>query len=292
VNFEAALPGLAKQARPGAPGAPKFLLRRNWDLHENQSVHEEESAKQKAIRLLTRQLKELGTHICGLNDYRHHDFKAWLDTTREVLERYLGKESHHTTRFRDTRFHGPSYLRSDYPGVSQGPSQREIQEQSQAFQKGCATAAATLQAAIKHVDDFGVHEEPARAEPGKGRSGGGGVHFNAPLSVQNLAIAADSAVQRISHLGNKTGADLEEISDLLQKSQDLSPNQVRQGVADVEALAVEVEKPEDKRNWKAVLDCGHRVLELAGKAVDLGTKLGPHLPSVVALVDKAKHYLK
>jgi hypothetical protein len=254
-------------------------------------VHEEESPKQKAIRLLTRQLKEMGTHICGLNDDQHHDFKAWLDTTGEVLERYLGKESHHTKRFRDTRFHGPSYLRSDYPGVPQGPSQREIQEQAQAFQKGCATASATLQAAIKHVDDFGIYEEHARAAA-KGRSGGGGVHFNAPLNVQNLAIAADSAVQRISHLGNETGADLKEISDLLQKSQDLSPNQVRRGVADVEALAVEVEKPEHKRNWKAVLDCGQRILELAGKAVDLGAKLGPHLPSVVALVDNAKHYLK
>jgi hypothetical protein len=185
-------------------------------------VHEEESAKQKAIRLLTRQLKELGTHICGLNDDQHHDFKAWRDTTREVLERYLGKESHHTARFRDTRFHGPSYLRSDYPGVSQGPSQREIQEQSQAFQKGCATAIATLQAAIKHVDDFGVYEEPDRAAA-KGRSGRGGVHFNAPLNVQNLAIAADSAVQRISHLGNKTGANLKEISDLLRRARTSLP---------------------------------------------------------------------
>jgi hypothetical protein len=67
---------------------------------------------------------------------------------------------------------------------------------------------------------------------------------------------------------------------------------LRQGVADVEALAAEVEKPEEKRNWKAVLDCGQRVLDLAGKAVDLGAKLGPHLPAVVALADKAKHYLK
>ena len=255
-------------------------------------MHEEESPQQKAIRLLTRQLKELGTHICGLNDDQHHDFKAWRDTTREVLERYLGKESHHSTRFRDTRFHGPSYLRSDYPGVAQGPSQREIQEQAQAFQKGCATATATLMAAIKHVDDFGVYEEPARATPTKGRGKSGGVHFNAPLNVQNLAIAADSAVQRISHLGNKTGADLKEVADLLQQSQDLTPRQVKQGVADIEALAVEVEKPEEKRNWKAVLDCGQRVLELAGKAVDLGTKLGPHLPSVVALVENARHFLK
>jgi hypothetical protein len=47
-----------------------------------------------------------------------------------------------------------------------------------------------------------------------------------------------------------------------------------------------------KRNLKAVLDCGQPVLELAGKAVDLGTKLGPHLPTVVALVENARHFLK
>jgi hypothetical protein len=66
---------------------------------------------------------------------------------------------------------------------------------------------------------------------------------------------------------------------------------VRQGVADVEALAVEVEKPEEKRNWKAVLDYGQKILDVAGKAVDLGAKLGPYLPAVVELVDKAKHAL-
>ena len=41
-----------------------------------------------------------------------------------------------------------------------------------------------------------------------------------------------------------------------------------------------------------MLDCGQPVLELAGKAVDLGTKLGPHLPTVVALVENARHFLK
>lgn len=79
----------------------------------------------------------------------------------------------------------------------------------------------------------------------------------------NQAIATGSAVLRVSHLGDKTGADLKEISDLLQQSQDLSPNQVRQGVADIAALAVQVEKPEEKRNWKAVLGRGQSVLELA-----------------------------
>ena len=148
----------------------------------------------------------------------------------------------------------------------QSPNEAKL-EKAHAFTKACGTADATLRAAIRHLEDFGI-EEPKPAGKEQGRDGG--VHFNAPVNVHNFAVATDSAVQRISHLGDKTGADLKEISDLLQQSQDLAPNQVRQGVADVEALAVEVEKPEEKRNWKSVLEYGQRVLDLAGKAVDLG----------------------
>jgi hypothetical protein len=140
-----------------------------------------------------------------------------------------------------------------------------------------------------------VHvEEPKPSPAGRGRGrGAGGVNqnFHGPVNL-NQAIATDSAVQRIGRLGNNTGVDLKEISDLLQQSQDLSPNEVRQGVADVEALAVEVEKPEEKRSWRAVLERGQSILELAGKAVDLGAKLARHTPAVVALVGNASHLLK
>ena len=250
-------------------------------------MDEEESPERKAIRLLNRQLGQLQT-IRGFNN-DHPDFKTWRDTTREILERYLGKASHHTTRFRDTRFYGPSYLRSDYPGIRHPPEGHEGRVQAEAFQKGCATADASLRAAIKHVEDFGVHvEEPKSVPAGRG----GGVNFHAPVTVENLAIAADSAIQRIRHVGNKTGADLKEISDLLQQSQDLTPRQVRQGVVDIEALAVEAEKPEEKRNWKAVLERGQAILELASKAVDLGEKLAPYTPAILTLMDQARHYIR
>jgi hypothetical protein len=49
------------------------------------------------------------------------------------------------------------------------------------------------------------------------------VNFHAPVTVENLAIAADSAIQRIGYVGNKTGADLKEISDLLQQSRTSRP---------------------------------------------------------------------
>lgn len=252
-----------------------------------------ESPEAKAIRLLNRQLGQLQT-IRGLN-YKHAEFKAWRDTTMSILERSLGPTSQHTIRFRDTRFLGPSYI---LPFGSPAPPPDYISpEDAAAFKRGCETTEASLKAAIDEISEFGLYTGEGVAPPttGRGRSrsaGGVSQHFSANTMHVTQAVATDSAVQRIGHLGNKTGVDLKEISNLLQQSQDLSPNQVKQGVADVEALAIEVEKPEEKRNWKAVLEYGQRVLELAGKAVDLGTKLGPHLPAVVALMEAAKHALK
>lgn len=249
-----------------------------------------ESQEAKGIRLLNRQLGELQHTIRSLNNTDNPRFKAWRDTTRGVLERFLGKENHHTTRFVGTRFFTMTVTAyGDYAP----PPGYVSPEDLRAYQEGSATAEQTLKAAIQEIEDFGVHvEEPkSAAGRGRGRSGGVSQHFSANTMHVTQAVATDSAVQRISHLGNKTGADLKELSNLLQQSQELSPNQVRQGVADVEGLAVEVEKPEEKRNWKAVLEYGQRVLDLAGKAVDLGGRLAPYTPAVIELVDKAKHYL-
>jgi hypothetical protein len=248
-----------------------------------------ESPEAKAIRLLNRQLGELQT-VRGLN---HLDpkFQAWRITTLGVLERFLGKDSHHTAAFRYMDFSSREMIIAPF-GASPPPDYISPKDTYE-FKAGCEATDELLRAAIREVEDFGVHVEEAKpAKAGRGKGGGVSQHFSADTMHVTQAVAADSAVQRINHLGNKTGADLKEISNLLQQSQDLSPNQVRQGVADVEALAVEVEKPEEKRNWKTVLEYGQRVLELAGKAVDLGTKLGPHLPTVVALVEAAKHALK
>jgi hypothetical protein len=260
-------------------------------LHENLRVQDEESPKQKAIRLLNRQLGQLQT-IRGFND-EHPDFKVWRDTTREILERFLGKESHHTTRFRDTRFYGRSFVQSDYPGRRRTPDNVISQAHTEAFQKGCATADASLRAGIKHVEDFGVHVEEAKPVPaGRGRDGSGGVNFNAPITVQNLAIAADDAIQKIGHMGDATGASLKEIAALLQQSEELSRRQVKEGLAGIEGLAEEIQKPEPKRNWKAVLAYGQAVLEIAGKATDLAQKLAPYTPTVAGLVEKACDFIK
>jgi hypothetical protein len=249
-----------------------------------------ESPEAKAIRLLNRQLGELQQTIRSLNNTDNPRFKAWRDTTRGVIERFLGKENHHTMRFVSTRFFTMTTI--GY-GEYAPPPGYVSPEDLRAYQEGSATAEQTLKAAIQEIEDFGVHVEEPKPSTGKGRSRSGGIsqNFHGPTQI-NQAIATDSAVQRIGRVGNQTGADLKELSNLIQQSQDLSPNQVRQAVADVEALAVEVEKPEEKRNWKAVLDTSQKILDVAAKAADLAAKLAPYTPTVVALVENARHFIK
>jgi hypothetical protein len=254
-------------------------------------VPDQESQQQKAIRLLKRRLEELQA-IRALN-VEHPHFTAWRDTTRGNLERFLGKESHHTARFVNTSFQFPGYLRTDYPGSVRRIDVTVAHQQAEAFKKGCDKAEASLRAAKDEVAEFGVvNSEDTKPVPnGRGTSGGISQNFHGPVSIQNLAIAADSAIQKIGHMGNETAPSLKEIAALLQQSEDLTPRQVKAGLAHIEAVATEVEKPEAKRNWKSVLESGKAILELVGKATDLGTKLAPYTPAVLGLVEKAKHYL-
>jgi hypothetical protein len=247
-----------------------------------------ESHEEKAIRLLTRQLTDLQT-VRGFN-YKHADFKAWRDTTTNVLETFLGPESPYFKRFRDTRFYG-SVSRIPY-GVRVNPDYISPRD-AHAFQEGCMTTDASLRAAIRHIEDFGVYvDQPKSVPSGRGRGKSGGVNFHAQtVTVGNLAIAADSAIQKIGQVGDTTGANLQEIANLLQESEDLTPRQVKEGLVGIKALAVEVEKPENKRNWKSILDYGQAVLAVADKAVDLGHKLAPYTPAIATLVDRAKHHL-
>lgn len=225
---------------------------------------EAENQKQKAIRLLARQLEEL-EFIRGLN-WDNPKFKAWRDSTKGVLERSLGKNNHHTSRFFGTRFYGE-------------------------FQSGCLVAHETLKAAIREVEDFGVYEEQTKPTINT-KSGGVNQNFHGPVSIQNLAVAADNATQKIEQMGNKTGADLKAISDLLQQSEELSPRQVKEGLELIKAVAVEVSKPEAKRDWKSILEQGNAILKLANKATDLTDKLAHYTPAIIALMAQAKHFIK
>jgi hypothetical protein len=254
-------------------------------------VGDQESQQQKAIRLLTRQLVEL--QLVRTRNYTHPDFKVWRDTTMIVLEEFLGPESHHTIRVRDTRFYGP-VSRVPY-GITIRPGYISPRD-ADPFMRACETTDASLKAAIRHVQDFGVYiaqAKPATSKAsGRGKVGSGGINqtFHAPVTM-NRAIATGSAIQKIGHMGDETGSSLKEIAALLQQSEDLTPRQVKEGLAHIEAVASEVEKPEAKRDWKSILESGKAILELAGKATDLAAKFAPYTPAVLGFVEKAKHYL-
>jgi hypothetical protein len=251
----------------------------------------QESPEGKAVRLLKRQLAVLQETIRSLDSTYNPKFTAWRDTTRGMLERFLGKDSHHAKSFSNTIFCGVPVIRTG-PGGQLVLERSVTPEDIRLFHEGCKAVEETLKAAIDEVVEFGVHT--GRAEPASIRSGrtGHGVSqtFNASVSM-NQAIATDHATQYAGQIGNTVGSSLKAIAALLSESDHLTRHEVRQGVADTEALEVEAEKPEAKRNWKAVLDSGQRILELAGKAVDLGTKIGPYLPAVVSLVERATHGL-
>jgi hypothetical protein len=211
-----------------------------------------------------------------------------------VLETFLGPKSPHTARFKDLSFYGAPIISSDPfgPGI---PTAYLKSREAEKFLEGCKAAEATLQAAIRDIEDFGVHtEQPEPATPPRrrGRSGGGvNQHFYGPATIHGQAIATDNATQSVGAVGDQTGASLDEIYELLRQSEELTPREVREAAEDIVTLTIEAQKPEPQRDWKSILDCAGKVLGLVDKARDLAGKLALHTPALNALVDKAKHLL-
>jgi hypothetical protein len=197
------------------------------------AMTEFESGQDKAVRLLNEQLTELQS-IRGLNG-EDPSFTAWHDTTMSLLKRFLSPTSPHLERFVDIPFLSQIYPAP--PGHERG-----------IFVAGCKTADATIRAVLKEIENFGVYiGQTTPGVAGKGRSGSLHQTFNAPVSM-NQAIATDNAIQKIGQVGDKIGASLKEIADLLQQSQDLTPRQVNEGLAGIEVLASEQRKPVATRN--------------------------------------------
>ncbi len=232
-----------------------------------------ESLDNKAIRMLNEQLQELE----GLRRLNGEDpnFTAWHDTTVSLLRRILRPNSPYLARFIDIGFSSQAYPAP--PGYDR-----------RCFVSGCGPAEATLRAVVREIEHFGVHVGQPAITPAVDR---GGVHqtFHGPVTIQRQAIATDNAIQKIGHMGDTIGASLREIAEVFRQSEELTPRQAKEGLAGIEALAIEVQKPEAKRNWKSVLDCGQTILTIADKATDLTHKLAPYLPVVVTLVQSAKH---
>ncbi|HEV2401603.1 MAG TPA: hypothetical protein VGS27_31995 [Candidatus Sulfotelmatobacter sp.] len=256
-------------------------------------MYDHEGPDQKAIRILKQRLEELHT-IRGL-DAMDPAFTAWQDSTREALERFLGPESRHAITFKNTSFLTLGILADALNGVARPPGFVSPEDEWE-FEKGCAQAEATLKAALKHIEDYGVRSEDIRPAPsGKSRVRTGGVSqtLHGPVTIQHQAIATDKAIQNIGSMGDQTvGTSLKEIAGLLRQSEDLTPRQLKEGLADIEAIAVEEQKPEPKRNWEVLLERGSAILGLIDKATDLGHKLAMHTAAIVDLVEQAKHYIK
>lgn len=195
----------------------------------------------KAIDLLNEQLKELES-VRGLNG-EDPIFTAWHDTTMSLLKRFLPPTSPHLARFVDIGF--TTYIYPAPPG-----------HDHRLFVDGCRTAETTLRAVVREIENFGVHVEGSATKSAAASQGGVHQTFHGPVTIQSQAIATDNAIQKIGQVGNTIGSSLKEIADLFQQSQDLTKRQVKDGLAGIEALAFEVQKPEEKRNWKSVLDCG------------------------------------
>ncbi len=230
--------------------------------------------------------------------YKDPQFKTWKDTTKAYLERFLPRDSPHLVRFRGLVFMSRNIQTTPW-GAPLRPPGYISPDDKHHFAEDCQTAEATIRAALKYIENFGTgleHEDSpgARRRRATGATSRGGVrqNFYAPVSIGQQAIATDSAVQKIDQMGDTISSSLKEISDLFPQSEDLTPRQVKNGLSKIETLAVEVQKPEDKRNWKSVLDCGQAVLDIADKATDLAQKLAPYTPAIVVLMDKAKHLMQ
>jgi hypothetical protein len=115
-------------------------------------------------------------------------------------------------------------------------------------------------------------------------------NFYGSVEIRNQAIATDNAIQRIGQMGDM-GASLKEIAELFQQREGLTKREVKEGLAEIEGLASEIQKPPDRRDWRSMLEGGEKVVAIAGKATDLTHKLAPHMHSIVGLVEKAKHML-
>jgi hypothetical protein len=232
-----------------------------------------ESVKQKAARLLNDQLKSLEV-IRGLR-YNDPHFDAWRDSTTSLLKRFLPPDSPHLGTFTSISFSAHLYATSA--------------EHQESYFKGCKAAAATIRAVLMEIEEFGVHEQRPKERGAEGPSGPGvQQNFHGPVTIQNQAIATDQAIQNIGHMGDATGTSLREIAEVFKNSGELRQREVKEGLAAIEGMAVEMQKPETKRDWKSVLGYGQTILAIIDKATDLGYKLTPYLSTISSLVHHAK----
>ena len=237
-----------------------------------------------AIELLNDQLNKL-MGVRSLN-FKDPQFITWRSTVTDLFQGFLRPDSPHLITFRDLRFRGRVQARRlpfNYRGPL--PSETVSPEDVVKFQSDCAIAEGCIRGAMDTIQNFGIYSEEPREKATM--SGGVQQNFHGPVTIQTQAIATDNAIQSIEHIGDE-GTSLKEIAALLQESMELRGREVQDGLKAVEGIASEIQKPQEGRNWKSVLDYGEKLLDIAGKATDLTAKLTPHLPMIAQLVHQAK----
>lgn len=225
-------------------------------------------------------------------DSHHPEFISWHDTVTMLFQRFLTPESPHFVRFTNLRFHEAVFrparrLPFSYRGPT--PSGSSLEDKA-VFQSDCDIAIGCIKGAIEEIIAFGVHTSTPAQRTLRTKSGVQQI-FNAPVTIGSQAIATDSAIQSIQHVGD-AGAGLKEIANLLTQTLDLTGRQKLEGLKAIEDVATEIQKPEQGRNWKFVLDSGEKLLDIAAKATDVGSKLAPYLAPITALIDQAAKHLR
>jgi hypothetical protein len=242
-----------------------------------------------AINLLNEQLAEL-EDVRKLN-HRDAKFKGWQDMTLNLLSRFLQPNSSHLVRFRDIRYWSNRIVMRGFNDHRPLPPPNYVSpEDREAFNRGCELAEESIKGAIKEIRIFGVHTAIVQSPPPRNR---GGVQqiFHGSVVIQSQAIATDSAIQSIGQIG-ATGEALKGLADLLRESMDLTGTQQVEGLKAIEVIASETQKQEPRRNWRSILDCGEKLLNVTQKAADITTKVAPYLPAIQTLIHEAGSKLK
>jgi hypothetical protein len=245
-----------------------------------------ETDDQKAIRLLGQQIDRLAS----IPEFLDARFAGWIDTSRNLLARFLGPTSNTLQMFNRISWSPTTKqtLSSIY-GDSIASAEAAKTDAREVFHMARATATALLNSGIELVKEFGVYAQP---QPTSAATQTGGVHqnFYGNVTIASQAIAADNAIQNVDQ-SSHVGPDLREIRKLLSESLDITGRQFGDALQAIEKIASETRKPEKGRDWKSMATWGATLLGIVSKASDVALRVGPHMMAVMQYIETgAKHF--
>jgi hypothetical protein len=220
--------------------------------------------------------------LMGLYDTnpQHPNFVRWRMTTTEVFKHHLPHSSSYLT-FANISFTTSSWTEAYGDGDARNP-----------FNRGCIAAKACIEGAIEHIQMFGLDAPKDQRPAPRPATESGGVHFHGGVSIQNLAVAADDAVQNVNQYASKEGEALKQVGDILRESGELKQREVAQALDVIAKLATEMHKPKDRWNWRSVFEWTDTLLKIAPRATDVAARLAHHIPVLVALYETAEKMLR